>query len=451
MKKNDSIECAIHDLGTDGQGIGRYEGMTIFVDGALPGETVRAKLIALKKNYGVGKLEEVLTLSPMRVKPPCHVFGKCGGCSLQHFSYAGQLQFKLNHVMNCVERIGGLDIPVNFPLPARHEYRYRNNAAFPLQQNGAQVDIGFYAAHSHRIVDVDDCKIQPADFKIIMSQLRVWIIKNGVSIYDETSHTGLLRHVILRENKNGDVMLVLCINGEDIPHKAHLITLFEFVLPQVKSIMLNINTQKTNAILGETSICIYGRDHIFETLAGLEFKLGAQSFLQVNSMQTELLYHTLLKMLRFTGNETVLDLYCGVGTISLAVAQHVKKVVGIEIVGQAIEDAKFNAQLNDIDNVEFLSGDVAALLPQIVKRHGNVDTVIVDPPRKGLGESVIRTLASAGIPQIGYVSCNPSTLARDLALFYELGYRAQLIQPVDMFPQTTHVECVTVLKKESGV
>ena len=447
MKKNDSIECSIHDLGTDGQGIGRYGGMTVFIDGALPGETVRAKLIALKKNYGVGKLEEVIAASPMRVKPPCHVFGKCGGCSLQHLSYAGQLQFKHNHVMSCIQRIGGLDIPVSFPLPTRHEYRYRNKAAFPVQQNGRQVDIGFYAAHSHRIVDVDDCKIQPSDFHIVMSQLRVWIVKNNISIYDEKTHTGLLRHVILRENKEGDIMLVLCINGEDIPRKSHLVMLFEFVLPQVKSIMLNINTQKTNAILGQKSVCIHGRDHIFETLAGLTFKLGAQSFLQVNSAQTEVLYHTLFKMLGLTGSETVFDLYCGVGTISLFAAQHAKKVVGIEIVKQAISDAQFNARLNDIENAEFLCGDASALLPGLVKTHGRADAAIVDPPRKGLDEAVIRTLAASGIPKIGYVSCNPSTLARDLKLFYELGYQTGLIQPVDLFSQTTHIESVCVLEK----
>ncbi len=447
MKKNDSIECLVHDLGTDGQGIGKHEGMTIFIDGALPGETVRAKLIALKKKYGVGKLEEVIHPSPMRLKPPCHVFGKCGGCTLQHFSYAGQLQFKHDHVTSCIRRIGGLEIPVSFPLPARQDYRYRNKAAFPAQQNGAQIDIGFYATHSHRIVDVDDCKIQPSDFHIVMSQLRVWIVKNNISIYDEKTHTGLLRHIVLRENKEGDIMLILCINGKDIPHKSHLIMLFEFVLPQVKSIMLNINTQKTNAILGKKSVCIHGRDHIFETLSGLSFKLGAQSFLQVNSAQTEVLYHTLFKMLELKGSETVFDLYCGVGTISLAAAQHSKNVIGIEIVEQAIADASFNARLNGIENAEFFSGDACALLPKLLKTHGPADAVIVDPPRKGLDETLIRTLASAKIPKIGYVSCNPSTLARDLKLFYELGYTAGLIQPVDMFPQTAHVEVVTVLTR----
>ncbi len=449
MKKNDSIELTIDDLGTDGQGIGHAEGLAVFVDGALPGETVRAKVIALKKSYAVGKLDEVLVPSPMRTCPPCRVFGKCGGCTLQHLSYAAQLQFKQNHVQGCMQRIGKLDIPVNFPLPARHEYRYRNKAAFPVRQDGEQVDIGFYAAHSHRIVDVDDCKIEPSDFQIVMSQLRVWIVKNKIPVYDEKSHTGLLRHIVLRENKAGEIMLVLCINGEDIPNRSHLIMLFEFVLPQVKSIMLNCNTKRTNTILGDRSICIYGKDHLFETLGGLEFKVGPNTFLQVNPAQTEALYNTLFRMLALTPSDTVLDLYCGVGTISLAAARRARRVIGIEIVGEAVEAAKFNAKLNDIETAEFFAGDTAELLPSVLERE-NVSAVIVDPPRKGLDEAVVRMLASSGVSRIGYVSCNPSTLARDLALFKELGYNAGIVQPVDMFPQTTHVECVTVLSKANG-
>lgn len=446
MNKNDSIELNIHDLGTDGQGIGRHEGLAVFVNGALPGETVRAKVIALKKNYAVGKLEEVLLPSPMRIKPPCPVFSKCGGCTLQHLSYAGQLQYKHNHVKSCMERIGKLDVTVNFPLPPRHEYRYRNKASFPVQQNGENVDMGFFALHSHRIVDIDDCKIEPSDLKLITSQLRVWIVKNNISIYDEKTHTGLLRHIVLRENRAGDVMLVLCINAETIPKPKQLIMLLEFVLPQVKSIMLNINTKRTNAILGDRSVCIYGKDHIFETLCGLEFKIGPQSFLQVNSAQTEVLYNTLFKMLRLTSKDCVLDLYCGSGTITLAAAQRAAKVIGVEIAIEAVENAKFNARLNEIENAEFYAGDTAKLLPDLLKRE-QVSAVIVDPPRKGLDEDVVRTLAASGVEKIGYVSCNPSTLARDLALLHELNYRAEIIQPVDMFPQTTHVECVTVLKR----
>lgn len=444
MKKNDWIELDIDDLGTDGQGIGHKDGAAVFVDGALPGERVRAKVIALKKNYVVGKLEEILSASPMRVKPPCRVFGKCGGCSLQHLSYAAQLQFKQNFVRNCIQRIGKLELPVNFPLPARNEYRYRNKAAFPVQKNGEQIDIGFYAAHSHRLIDVDDCRIQPSAIRIVMSQLRVWLVKNNVSIYDESTHTGLLRHIVLRENKAGELMLILCINGEDIPNKAHLIMLFEFVLPQVKSIILSFNTKRTNTIMGGRSVCIYGKDYLFETLCGLEFRIGPQTFLQVNSAQTEALYNTLLRMLALTKADTVLDLYCGAGTISLAAARRVKRVIGIELVEEAVENAKFNAKLNGIENAIFFAGDTARLLPSVLEREA-VSTVIVDPPRKGLDEAVVRALAASGVPKIGYVSCNPSTLARDLALFSELGYSAGVVQPVDMFPQTTHVECVVVL------
>lgn len=446
MVKNDSIELEIHDLGTDGQGIGRHEGLAVFIDGALPGETVRAKVIALKKNYAVGKIEEVLLMSPMRIKPPCHVFSKCGGCTLQHLSYAGQLQFKHAHVKSCMERIGKLDVPVHFPLPARHEYRYRNKAAFPVQQNGENVEIGFFATHSHRIVDVDDCRIEPSDIKLVMSQLRVWISKYNIPVYDEKTHTGLLRHIVLRENRAGDIMLILCVNGEHIPKQKQLIMLLEFVLPQVKSIMLSINTKRTNTILGDRSICIHGKDHIFETLCGLEFRIGPQSFLQVNSAQTELLYNSLFKMLELTPKETVLDLYCGTGTITLAAASRAGRVVGVEIVEDAVKDARFNARLNCIENVEFYAGDTAKLLPGLLQSE-HVSAVIVDPPRKGLDEAVVRMLAVSNVPKIGYVSCNPSTLARDLALLRELGYASGPVQPVDMFPQTTHVECLTVLTR----
>ncbi|MEG2520735.1 MAG: 23S rRNA (uracil(1939)-C(5))-methyltransferase RlmD [Christensenellaceae bacterium] len=447
MKKNDTIELSIDDLGTDGQGIGRYEEMVVFVDGALPGETVQAKIILLKKSYLVGKLEKVVIASPLRVVPPCHVFGKCGGCTLQHLAYAGQLEYKNNYVINCINRIGKLDIPVNFPLPAKKEYRYRNKAAFPVQQNADAIEIGFYARHSHRIVDVDDCMIQHADLKIVMSQLRVWMVKYGLSIYNEKTNHGLLRHIVLRTNKQGDIMLVLCINGEDIPHKDALIALFKIVLPQLKSISLNINTQHTNVIMGDTSVCIYGQDYIFETIHELEYKITAQSFFQVNSEQTEVLYATLLKMLDLKKTDTVVDLYCGTGTISLYAAQRAKIVYGVEIAEQSIENARFNARLNDIQNAEFFVGDVDTVMPTLITQTGKIDAIIVDPPRKGLTEDIIRKIAAEKIAKVGYVSCNPSTLARDLAQFFDLGYTANVVQPVDLFPQTTHVECVCLLTR----
>jgi len=447
MNKNDIIELQITDIGTDGQGIGKSEGMAVFVKGALPGEIVKAIIIALKKNYAVGKLTEVISASPARVKPPCHVFGKCGGCTLQHLEYSEQLEFKQNRVQDCITRIAGLDIPVNFPLPSVKTYHYRNKAAFPVRLQAGKADIGLYANHSHNVIDIADCMIQHKDIAIAMSQLRVWITKYEVSIYDETTGNGLLRHIVARTNKAGEIMLVLVINGEDIPYKDELLALFRFVLPQVKSIILNHNNQNTNVIMGNLNTAIWGRDHFYEKICGIEFKVGPQTFLQVNPTQTEALYNNLFRQLALTGNENVLDLFCGVGTITLNAAKRAKHAFGIEISESAIENARFNAKLNDIENTEFFAGDADILAKQVLDKSGNIDVIIADPPRKGLSHRLIDVIAKACPQKIGYVSCDPATLARDLNIFNEMGYSTSVVQPVDMFPQTTHVECVTVISK----
>ncbi len=447
MNKNDLVEINIEDIGTDGQGIGRVDGMTVFVAGALPGEKVSAKIILLKKKYAVGKLLDILEPSPMRVKPACPIFSKCGGCTLQHLAYPAQLEYKQRRVKDCIERIGGLDMPVSFPLPSAHNLRYRNKAAFPVKMQNERVDIGLYAAHSHNVVDIDDCRIQHEDIAIALSQLRVWLVKCEISIYDEETNTGLLRHAIFRSNSAGEIMMILVINGADIPNRHELLTLFRFVLPQVKSIVLNHNYAATNVIMGERNTVVFGRDHFYESVCGLEFKISPNSFLQVNTPQSEVLYKNLMKNLNVQPGDTALDLFCGAGAITLLLAGAVKKAYGIEIVQDAVENAKFNARLNDIENAEFFSGDALELLPQVAQSCGNVDIVTVDPPRKGLSKELVEAISSLSPRAIGYVSCDPATLARDLAEFAKKGYTANLVQPVDLFPQTTHVECVTVLKR----
>ncbi|MDL2237207.1 23S rRNA (uracil(1939)-C(5))-methyltransferase RlmD [Christensenellaceae bacterium OttesenSCG-928-K19] len=449
MEKNDSITIAIDDIGKDGQGIGRHNGMAVFVSGALPGEQVRTKIIKCKKNYAIGRLEEILSPSPMRVKPPCNVFKRCGGCTLQHLAYAAQLEYKQNHVKSCLERIGKLaDIPVLFPLPSPQEYHYRNKAAFPVKMQNGQISIGLFSAHSHDVVDVDDCKLQHPDLAIVLSQLRVWLAKYNISIYNEETHDGLLRHVILRTAKSGEIMLVLVVNGEDIPHLSELQTLLRFVLPQVKHIILNHNLEDTNVIMGARCTTVMGRGYFLEQICGLEFKIGPTSFLQVNPQQTELLYKNLFRKLELKPTDTVLDLFCGTGTITLCAAKRVKKAYGVELSDEAIANANFNAQLNGIENAEFFAGDATALAPQILELAGHADAIIADPPRKGLSEPLIQAIVGAGPKRIGYVSCDPATLARDLALFASHGYHAGEVQPVDMFPQTTHVECLTVMYKK---
>ncbi len=444
MKKNDLFEVEIEDIDVNGNGVGKLDGFCFFVTGALPGEKVRARATRINKNYGFAIVEEMLSPSPHRREPACRFYKKCGGCTLQHLSYAAQLEWKTNHVKNCIKRIGGLDVPVSFALPAMNEFRYRNKAAFPMGMDEL-LKIGFYSTRSHTLVDIDDCMIQSKDVALLVSQLKTWVVHNKITIYNEETGHGLLRHAVVRTAKSGDMMLTLCINGDDIPFRTDLVSKFQYVLPRLKSIMLSINKQKDNTILGDKTVLVYGRDTITETILGLDFKIGPHSFLQVNSSAAEKLYFTLFELLHLNKNETVADLYCGAGTITLPAAQRAKYVYGIEIVPEAVENARDNAYMNGIENAEFIAGDVQKELTGVIGKAGKLDAIILDPPRKGLESDVIQSCAKAGAPKIGYVSCNPSTLARDLAEFAKLGYAVKAVQPVDMFPQTTHVEVVTVL------
>lgn len=447
MKKNDLFELEIDDIDINGNGVGRLNGFCFFVSGALPGETVRARATKINKNYAFAKTEEMLFSSPMRREPICRHYKKCGGCTLQHLSYAAQLEWKTNYVKNCLSRIGGIDVPVSFTLPAMTEYRYRNKAAFPIGTDGL-LKIGFYSARTHDLLDIDDCPVQNKDIALLISQLRTWVAHNRVSVYDEQTGRGLLRHAVVRTVKNGDMMLTLCINGEDVPHRDKLIAAFKYMLPRLKSIALSINKRKNNTILGDRFKLVYGKNHITETILGLDFKIGPHTFLQVNGAATETLYNTLFKMLSLTKNDTVADLYCGAGTITLPAAQRARFVYGIEIVEAAAADARQNAALGGIENVKFIAGDVGEKLAEVLKKTKIPDAIILDPPRKGLEPEVIRACAASGAAKIGYVSCNPSTLARDLKEFARLGYTVAAVQPVDMFPQTTHCEVVVKLEKK---
>ncbi len=446
MKKNDLFEIEIDDIDVNGNGVGKKDGFCFFVTGALPGEKVRAKATKINKNYGFAIVDELLSASPHRREPACRYYKKCGGCTLQHLSYAAQLEWKTNQVQNCIKRIGGLDVPVSFALPAMSEHRYRNKAAFPLGMDEL-LKIGFYSTRSHTLVDIDDCLIQNKDVALLVSQLKTWVVHNKISIYNEKTGKGLLRHAVVRTVKSGDMMLTLCINGDDIPFRTDLVSKFQYVLPRLKSIMLSINKKKDNTILGDKTVPVYGRDYITETILGLDFKIGPHSFLQVNSAAAETLYFTLFELLNLTKSDTVADLYCGAGTITLPAAQRAKYVYGVEIVPQAVENARDNANMNGIDNVEFVAGDVQKELDGVIQKAGTLDAIILDPPRKGLEANVIQSCAATGAKKICYVSCNPSTLARDLAEFTKLGYAVKHVQPVDMFPQTTHVETIILMIK----
>lgn len=449
MRKNETIELTIDDLTTTGSGIGRFDGMAVFIAAALPGETVRAKIIKVKKSYAIGRLEEILVASPMRVEPPCPYFGKCGGCTLQELSYAGQLTYKHDHVRDCFERIAHLPVEVSFPLPSRSTYHYRNKASFALhQREDGRVDIGFYALHSHRVVDIDKCLLQHDLVALIMSQVRVWITKSDVSIYDEATGDGLLRHIIVRSDSNGSYMLVLVINGEDIPARDTLLQLLTLALPQVTSVVLNVNTRRGNTILGDRNILLKGSGWLYASIGGMDFRVGPNSFLQVNHSQTYPLYHQLLEQLGIGRGERVLDLFCGIGTISLLAAKRAQHVTGIEYVREAAENASINAQLNGVENADFIAGDANELAKKVFEEEG-IDIVVVNPPRRGLSEELIHMIARAHPRAVGYVSCDPATLARDAEIFSRVGYHSSFAQPVDMFPQTTHIETVMVLSQHT--
>lgn len=441
---NDKFELQIEDIDINGNGVGKLDGYCYFVSGALPGETVLARATKRNKNYGFAVAEEIIKPSLQRRKPACRYYEQCGGCTLQHLSYGAQLEWKTNHVQNCLRRIGSLDVSVSFTLPSMNEFRYRNKAAFPLGEDGL-LKIGFYSMRSHDLVDIDDCPIQSKDIALLVSQLKTWIVHNRITIYNEETGRGLLRHAVVRTVSNGDMMLTLCINGDDLPFQKELVAAYRLMLPRLKSIMLSINKQKNNTILGDKAVPVYGSETLTEQILGLDFEIGPHSFLQVNSAATEMLYNTLFKLLDLNNQDIVADLYCGAGTITLPAAQRAKFVYGVEIVEEAIENACQNARMNGTQNVEFIAGDVQKEIAGVIKKAGRLDAIILDPPRKGLEPDVIRACAASKAPKIGYVSCNPSTLARDLAEFTKLGYEVRAVQPVDMFPQTTHCEVVTVL------
>lgn len=454
LKKNDTVQVEITDLSKEGMGIGRVEGIVVFVEGALPQESVEAKIIKVTKSYCVGKLLNVSKPSPLRTQPPCPVFHKCGGCSLQHLQYMGQLMAKHGQVQSCLKKIGGCDAEVGYPLPSRNPFGYRNKCAFPVAKGeDGQVVIGCYARRSHRVIPIERCLIQQPGTENVLRAVKEFMEKYHIPPYQEQSRRGLVRHVICRMNKWGEVMVGLVICGNRLEHERELVQMLKLYVDGLSSVVINQNTSTGNVILGEKSRALYGEEYLLEEIMGLKFQISLNSFLQVNPYGMELLYTNALKLAALQRDDVVVDLYCGAGTISLCAAQRCGKVYGVEIVPQAIENAQKNAQLNGISNAEFLLGDCGEVFPQIRKREGKIDVIIVDPPRKGLSQQVISSCIEAQPRKIIYVSCDPATLARDIKLFAQSGYLCEGAQPVDMFPQTMHVETVVLLsyKKTDSV
>ena len=448
-QKNQIFDLTIDNYSSEGDGIARLDGMAVFVKGALRGERCRVKLLKVGKTAAWGRVEQVVTPSPARIKPDCPHFPKCGGCALRHMSYAEELEFKRQRVEDALRRIGGLDLSVDVIHGAEAPECYRNKAQFPVSDRSGRLSIGFFRARSHDVIDVERCLLQRPEADAAARAVKGWMERFKVPAYNELTHKGLVRHVYVRTNRNGESLVCLICNGTKLPHLNALIDAFQEAVPGMVGLVLSINREKTNVILGKEYQTLWGQDFLYDTLCGLTFKLSVPSFFQVNPMQTEVLYRKAAEFAGLTGDETVVDLYCGTGTISLVLAGQARQVIGAEIVPSAIEDAKENAARNGLANTEFICADAKEAAAELVRRGIKPDVISVDPPRKGMAEEVIGHIASMEPKKIVYVSCDPATLARDLSRFAALGYQAEKAEAVDMFPRTHHVEtvCQLVLRK----
>ncbi|MDE7298360.1 MAG: 23S rRNA (uracil(1939)-C(5))-methyltransferase RlmD [Lachnospiraceae bacterium] len=481
LKKNDLFELHIDALGNEGEGIGRFDGFTFFVKDAVPGDVIRARVLKLKKNYGYARVEQLLTLSPDRVTPRCPVAGPCGGCQLQHLSYEKQLEYKQNKLRDCLERIGGVAGARLEPIIGMDEpYFYRNKAQFPVGRGrDGKPAIGFYAGHTHSIIETERCYIQAPVNEALVAAVREYLTECGVQPYDESTHSGLIRHVLTRVGfATGEIMVCMVINGTSLPRAEvlqekleraverwngeHAGTTGENAIAEVDgkmasavqyrlaSLCLNINTEKTNRILGSRVVPLYGEPYITDYIGPIQYRISPLSFYQVNPRQTRRLYELALAYADLKGSETVWDLYCGIGTISLFLAQRAKMVYGVEIVPQAIEDARKNAELNGITNAEFFVGAAEEVLPLQYEKSGGAmraDVVVVDPPRKGCDEALLRTIAAMQPERVVYVSCDPATLARDVKFLGQNGYEFVKGRGVDQFGMGGHVETVVLMSK----
>jgi len=454
IEKNKEYILDIIAEGYEGEGIAKVEGYPIFINGALKGEKVKVKIVKVKKNYAYGKLEEIIESSIDRVEPKCSNFKRCGGCSIQHMNYKKQLDFKWERVKDCISKIGGLSRDlVKYPLGMEENpYRYRNKVQLPIGKVNGEVVIGFYASRSHNIIDIESCLIQDNVADKVRDITKKWIVKNNIEPATrdgEFYSDGILRHIMIRRGfKTGHVMVVLVSTTKEVPHIKEFIEEISSSITDVKSIVLNVNSKNTNVILGEECITLYGEDNIQDYIGEFKFNISPLSFFQVNPVQTEALYNKALEYAGLSGNEVVFDAYCGTGTITLFLSQKAKNVYGVEIVEPAIINARENAKLNDVENVEFFVGKSEVIIPQLINDGIKADVIVVDPPRKGCDIKLLEAIGKTNVEKIVYVSCDPSTLGRDLKILDELGYKTIEVQPVDMFPQTSHVETVCLLSQQ---
>ena len=450
FKKNERLELEITGVTAEGFGVGRCQGQAVFVPLAAPGDRAEVKILKPLKNFAYGKLERLLSPSPHRVEPDCPVFEKCGGCCFRHIGYQAELELKERRVLDALTRIGGLSAPQLEPiLPAKSRCGYRNKALLPLGTGSeGQLQMGFYAPNSHRIVDCSACRLQPPEFTAAMDAFRDWAQRYGDPIYDEASHSGKMRRLYLRKAEStGEILVCVVVNGNGLRHEKELLEAMKAALPGLASLQINSLRERTNVALGKRCRVIYGKESIEDRLCGLTFQISPLSFYQVNRSQAQVLYEKAAEYAALTGEETLLDLYCGTGTIGLSLAHKAKKLLGVEIVPEAVENAWENARANGITNAEFLCADASQAAALLSQRGEKPQVVILDPPRKGCGSGLVETVAAFDPQRIVYVSCDPATLARDIKAFAPLGYQLRKACPVDMFPATAHVEVVCLLSK----
>ena len=454
ITKNEEYVLDIVDQGYEGEGIGKINGtFPVFVEGALKGEKVRVLIVKTKKNFAYGKLLDIIVRSPERTRPACRISKKCGGCTLQHSSYKGQLDFKWDRVKDCIKKIGKLDPElVKYPIGMDEPWRYRNKVQLPVGMIKGKLHIGFFEPRSHNIVDMDSCLIQDEVADQVVKLVRDWMFDYKIKPYirdGKYDEDGIVRHIMIRRGfKTNEIMVVIVTNGEKLPYAEELVDVLLDNVRGLASVIQNINSEKTNVILGRKNINLWGDDTISDYIGDFKFNISPQSFFQVNPVQTEVLYGKALEFAKLTGNETVFDAYCGTGTITLFLSEKAKKVYGVEIVPGAIKNAKINAEENNVKNAEFILGESEVEIPKLINKGVKADVVVVDPPRKGCEKALLDAITKIDAKRIVYVSCDPSTLARDLQILEEQGYKTVEIQPVDMFPQTSHIENVALLVKD---
>ena len=448
VEKNKEYILNIIDITATGEGVGKIEGFTIFVDGAIPEDEVKIIITVVKKNYAIGRIIDLVKPSSHRVKPNCTFVGQCGGCQTQNIDYTYQLELKEKIVKDALARIGGLDInqmKVHSIIGMQEPFHYRNKAQYKIHKKG----LGFYEKKSHSVVALTDCKIQSKQSSTTIQYLNQFIVENKIPIYNENTHKGILRGIVERVSYyNDEIMLIIVINDKKFKWSKELIDFIKENLPNVKSLYLNINTKKTNVVLSKENKLIYGKEKIVDSIGDLKYEISPLSFFQVNPIQTKILYDKVVDFAGLTGKELVFDLYCGIGTISLYLAREAKMVYGVEIVPEAIEDANTNKALNKIENAEFIVGKSEEEMPALVEKGVQADVIVVDPPRKGCDEKLLASIIHMSPKRVVYVSCNPATLGRDLKILSEGGYKVKEVQPVDMFPHSLHVECVVLMSRD---